>query len=152
MHLKLYCSQTDLHVLARPNDEATVTAAIHRIGDLFSSEFDIYLWLFLLRGDKFKACMRGVQSSICATSSSAKAHPSTYKRTGQILEVHAYGLELVTAKNRAKLYWDGDHFRIDWENVDLLSEEYVKEWGSIMRHMMSNLRFVSSLECFRYVS
>ena len=108
--------------------------------------------MFLLRGDKFKARMRTVQSSTCVTSSSAKAHPSIYKWTGQILETHAYGLELVTIMNRARLYWDGGHFRIDWENVDLLSEEYVKEWGSIMRHIMSNLRFVSSLECFGYVS
>ena len=107
--------------------------------------------MFLLRGDEFKACMGAVQSSTCA-SSPAKAHPSIYERTGQILEVHAYGLELVTIMNRAKLYWGGDRFRIDWENVDLLSEEHVKEWGSIMRHIMSNLRFVSSLECFRYVS
>ena len=149
MHLKLYCSQIDSYVLARSNDEATVTAAIHQIGDLFSSEPDIYLWMFLLRGDKFKARMRTVQSSTCVTSSSAKAHPSIYERTGQVLEVHAYGLELVTVLNRAKLYWGGDRFRIDWENVDLLSEEHVKEWGSIVRHITSNLRFVSSLEHFR---
>ena len=105
--------------------------------------------MFLLRGDEFKACMGAVQSSTCATSSSAKAHPSIYERTGQILEVHAYGLELVTIMNRAKLYWGGDRFRIDWENVDLLSEEHVKEWGSIVRHIMSSLRFVPSLERFR---
>ena len=105
--------------------------------------------MFLLRGDEFKACMGAIQSSTCATSASAKAHPSIYKWTGLILETHAYGLELVTIMNRARLYWDGGHFGIDWENVDLLSEEHVKEWGSIVRHITSNLRFVSNLERFR---
>lgn len=130
----------------RSSVETTVIAAIQRIGDLFGSTHEFYLWMVLLHGDGFKDQLGAVRLfAIQATPSHALDFNtmSIYERTSRILEAHANGLELVTMMRRARLYWDQGEFKTDFKGVDPLSGEYIKEWGIIVSRVAINVRFVS---------
>ena len=130
----------------RSSVETTVIAAIQRIGDLFGSTHEFYLWMVLLHGDGFKDQLGAVRLfAIQATPSHALDFNtmSIYERTSRILEAHASGLELVTMMRRARLYWDQGEFKTDFKGVDPLSGEYIKEWGIIVSRVAINVRFVS---------
>ena len=128
----------------RTSSQATATIAVQHIGKLFS-EYDFCLWMAHLRGDKFKSRMAAVRFSILATPTSAVELRRSYEQTRRILEVHAYGLAMLSVMGRAKLRWDGDNFSTEWEGVDPLSEMHIKEWGTAVRYIVEDLRFVVSL-------
>ena len=102
--------------------------AVDRIGDLFGSRFELYLWLVMLHGDKFKDRMRAIQSSILVPPS--QLDRTVYGRTWDILVIHSCGLDLVSAMGRAALNWDQDRdgFKTDWESSDPLSAQEMEEW------------------------
>ena len=139
----------------RSSVETTVIAAIQRIGDLFGSTHEFYLWMVLLHGDGFKDQLGAVRLfAIQATPSHALDFNtmSIYERTSRILEAHANGLELVTMMRRARLYWDQGEFqtyrdqgefKTDFKGVDPLPGEYIEEWGIIVSRVAINVRFVS---------
>ena len=130
----------------RSSVETTVIAAIQRIGDLFGSTHEFYLWMVLLHGDGFKDQLGAVRLfAIQATPSHALDFNtmSIYERTSRILEAHADGLELVTMMKRARLYWDQGEFKTDLKGVDPLSGEYIKEWSIIVSRIAVNVRSVS---------
>ena len=95
-----------------------------------------------LRGDEFKTRLAAVLFSVLATPSSTVGLRKTYEQTRRILEVHAHGLVMLSAMGRAKLRRDGNHFTTDWEGVDLLPEEQLKEWSSAVSFIVTELRFV----------
>ena len=129
---------------ARTSSQATVATAVQHIGKLFS-EYDFCLWMAYLHGDKFKGRMTAVRFSILATPASAVELRRSYEQTRRILEVHACGLAMLSVMGRAKLHWDGDNFATDWEGVDPLPEMHIKEWGTAVRYIVEDLRFVVSL-------
>ena len=117
-----------------------MTAAIQRIRDLLSSEYDICLWMAYLRGDEFKSRLAAVLFSVLATPSSTVGLRETYEQTRRILQVHAYGLVMLSAVGCAKLRWEGNNFTTDWEGINSLPEEQIKEWGSTVSFIVSELR------------
>ena len=123
-----------------------MTAAVQRIGDLFGSRYELFLRVSLLLGDKFNCRIKDVLCSLLATPFPPKALRSTYERARQILEAHVYGQELLTIMDCARVYQDGDRFKIDWESVGLLSEVHMKDWSKVVRYVTSNIRFVYCLE------
>ena len=117
-----------------------MTAAIQRIRDLLSSEYDICLWMAYLRGDEFESRLAAVLFSVLATPSSNIGLRETYEQTRRILQVHAYGLVMLSAMGCTKLRWKGNNFTTDCEGIDPLPEEHLKEWGSAVSFTVSELR------------
>lgn len=121
--------------------------AVQLVGDLFCSKYELYVWMFLLRGDEFKTRIKAVQYSIMVNTSSNEALRLAYEQTGRVFEVHAHGLELVTIMNCAQLYRADDRFKTDWKNVGLLSAELMQEWCEVVQYITLNLRFVCRIDC-----
>ena len=119
----------------------TVATAIQRIGDLFATTLDFYFWMILFCEDEFKSQLAAVQFSILATPSAAVELRRSYDHTRRILDVHAYGVAMLSAMGRAQLHWNADYLTTDWEGVGPLSEEHVKEWVTSVRYIASNLRY-----------
>ena len=92
-----------------------------------------------LRGDEFKSRLAAVLFSVLATPSSTVGLRKTYEQTRRIIEVH---LVMLSAVGCAKLRWDGNNFTTDWEGVDSLPEEQLKEWSSAVSFIATELRFV----------
>ena len=93
-----------------------------------------------LRGDEFKTRLAAVLFSVLATPSSTVGLRKTYEQTRRIIEVHAYGLVMLSAVGCAKLRWEGNNFTTDWEGINSLPEEQIKEWGSTVSFIVSELR------------
>ena len=87
----------------RSDVNTTVATAIQRIGDLCATTLDFYSWVVLFCGDEFKRQLAAVQFSILATPSAAVELRRSYDHTRRILEVHAYGVAMLSAMGRAKL-------------------------------------------------
>ena len=124
-----------------------MTAAVQRIGDLFSSTREFYLWMTLFHAEEFRARLGAVQLFAIEAIPSSTLDVnliSIYERTSKILEAHANGLELMTVMNRGRLYWDVGSFKADLKDIEPLSEEQTKEWGNIVHNVAASIRFVRS--------
>ena len=115
-------SISNTYSVTRTSAQSTVTAAVQRIGDLFGSIYELFLRVFLLHREEFNSRIVAVLYSLLAIPLPNKVLRSTYERARQILEAHVYGQELLTIMDCARVYQDGDRFKIDWESVGLLSE------------------------------
>ena len=122
------------------------STAVQRIGDLFSTTNDFFLWMVILHKREFIGRMRDLQSSISAVPSSAEAY-EICQRTNRVLKAHDYGIKFLTI-GRARLLWDEDKFLIDWKYVRLtsLSVEDMSGWGDAGGNVASNIvGFVESM-------
>ena len=114
--------------------------ALKLIGDLFHSYHDLFLWLIVLGGDKFKKRVKKVYFLIEAMPSSMRDRLGDHEVTKQILELHGFGQSLVTI-DCAKIVPDVSNLHVDWDNTVQLPETRLREWEDSLRCVMAGLRY-----------
>lgn len=101
--------------------------------------------MIILHKKEFLNRVRALKNSIYTDPSSTGAHRTICTRTKRILEAHTYGLKFLTL-DRARLLRDENEITIDWKYVrpTSLSVENMNEWSVAVKHVASNVRFVTS--------
>ena len=113
--------------------------ALKLIGDLFHSYHDLFLWLIVLGGDKFKKRVKKVYFLIEAMPSSMKNHLGDHDVTRQILELHGFGLSLLMI-DCVKIPSELGNLRVDWINDAHLSETCIREWEESLRYIVLGIK------------
>ena len=113
--------------------------ALQLIGDLFRSRHDLFIRLAVLCGDKFKNRVKKVYLMIEAMPSSMKNRLGDHDVTRQILELHGFGLSLLTI-DCVKIPSELGKLRVDWNNDAHLSETYVREWEESLRCIVLGIK------------
>ena len=106
--------------------------ALRLIGDLFRFHHDLFVSLALLCGDKFKNRVKKVYLMIEAMPSFMRDRLGDHDMTRQILELHGFGLSLLTV-DCVKIPSELGKLRVDWNNDAHLSETCIGQWEESLR-------------------
>ena len=91
------------------------------------------MWMVLFDGDGLKSRAKRVHLLIEAT-------PAGYsKATRQILELHGFGLGLLTV-DCAEICMDKNELKVDWLVERHLSDEHIMAWDESLYNVVSGLR------------
>ena len=113
--------------------------ALKLIGDLFRFRHDLFIRLALLCGDKFKNRVKKVYLMIEAMPSFMRDRLGDHDMTRQILELHGFGLSLLTI-DCVKIPSELGGLRVNWINDKHLSETYIRGWEESLHCIVTGVK------------